>query len=593
MKRKILVAVFIQLAFIGYLSAQSSSELNISNIRFEVNSNGIIGNDLSLQAPACEVPVGSNTHSMYSSGLWVGGVSLSNSLFLAAQEHQSVFNGDYWSGPLKVDGTASISSSVSQQYDQVWTVYSSDVLEHRAYFDCVDDPNCDPAIDFPGYQVPNYFLQWPAHGDVQLSQALHLAPFFDRNQDGLYEPNNGDHPCVPGDEAKYIIFNDKKTHIHSGGQPIGLEIHAIVYAYATSDQDISNTIFVHYRIINRSTQALSETYVGIYNDLDLGNPTDDYVGYDVERSLSYAYNGDSFDEDGNGSGYGSQPPAFGMTILEGPFLDADGSDAAPSDLQAATGSGFGDGQIDNERFGPSSSAYILGGGGPLGSTTNSATIYNRLRGYWNDASTMLYGGSGHSSDGNADPNTPTGFTFPGSSDPTGLATNGVSQSAWSEAGGGNFPGDRKAITSMGPFTLEAGGVHEIDLAFCYARANSGGPLASVAELQNRVDQVRSFYFNLKDDCGWTLDPSVGINEDLQLNELGLFPSPTNGLVHFDLPQKMLGAQLEVLDLTGRSVIAEYVKDLKTQIDLSEMGSGLFLVRVISEKMIYQGKVIKE
>jgi len=400
-------------------------------------------------------------------------------------------------------------------------------------------------------------------------------------------------PCVPGDVAKYFIFNDQKIHTYSGGQPIGLEIHAMVYGYASGDPDINNSVFLHYRIINRGSQTLAQSRIGVFADFDLGNPTDDYLGSDLERNLLYVLNGDNNDEDNFAQGYGTQPPAFGMTIFEGPFLDADGSDVTSNALVAATGTGFGDGVIDNERMGATVMTYSGTGSGPTGVSTGAALSFSRLAGFWNDGTHLVYGGGGYYQDAGADPNVTALMAFPGESDPGGLSTFGAIQVPWSEATNGNSPGDRRGISAMGTFTLEPGAEHELDLAFCYARATSGGPAASVSELQTSVDAVRSFYFDLIDDCGWTLDPSVGINEELQLNQLDLFPSPTDGLVQFNVPQEMLGAQLEVLDLTGRLVIFEDVIELKTQIDLSELGSGLYLVRVVSEKMIYQGKVIKE
>ena len=57
--------------------------------------------------------------------------------------------------------------------------------------------------------------------------------------------------------------------------------------------------FYSYKIINRSTETLNETYFGQWVDPDLGNYQDDYVGCDVELGLGYCYNGDADDDWGS------------------------------------------------------------------------------------------------------------------------------------------------------------------------------------------------------------------------------------------------------------------------------------------------------
>ena len=95
----------------------------------------------------------------------------------------------------------------------------------------------------------------------------------------------------------------------------------------------------------------------------MGTATDDYVGCDVQRGLGYAYNGDAYDETSSSSaGYLENPPAVGIDFFEGPYQDADEidnplttnfSDAVDSlgIPYAGIGIGYGDGVIDNERFG--------------------------------------------------------------------------------------------------------------------------------------------------------------------------------------------------------------------------------------------------
>ena len=138
--------------------------------------------------------------------------------------------------------------------------------------------------------------------------------------------------------------------------------------------------FYNYELINRGTQTLYNTYFGFFTDGALGDPYDDYVGCDVNRGLAYYYNGDNLDLDNAGyKGYGSSPPAVGVDFFEGPYQDNDGIDNAfgINDNEALNGIGFGDGVIDNERFGMRRFLYYsntTNGANPNQTDTTNAQI---------------------------------------------------------------------------------------------------------------------------------------------------------------------------------------------------------------------------
>ena len=101
-----------------------------------------------------------------------------------------------------------------------------------------------------------------------------------------------------GDYNMWWVFNDKgNIHTETNGDPIGMEIRAQAFAFATNDE-INNMTFYNYEMINRSTQTLTETYFAVYLDPDIGCSEDDYVGCDVQRGLGYQYNADAIDNDG-------------------------------------------------------------------------------------------------------------------------------------------------------------------------------------------------------------------------------------------------------------------------------------------------------
>ena len=415
-------------------------------------------------------------------GIWLSGMDPAGNWHTAV--HMTGAAGhDFYPGPLST-GDASNSTETMQQYDQVWEIDRDQLEEHQKYFECMSDPNCDLVALFPsGYTIPENFLNWPAIGNVDEGQELYLAPFLDSNQDGFYDPTSGDQPCVPGDLALFSIFNDKGgQHIESGGLPLGVEIHMMPFAYANGDEDLWNTIFVHYKLINQSNATYSNFHFGSFADFDLGCSNDDIVGTDVQRNMVYAYNGDDLDEDCFGNaGFAEQPPAIGVMILKGMIADAnDIDDPIENSLPAYNGSGFSDGIADNERHGLSRSMYFVREGTTTQNDPGSTPHFNTyLRSIWKNGVPLTYGGTGYSEDPQA---VQSEFAFPGESDRFGVGTNGSVQSPWYGSLDPTLP-DPRIIAGMGPITLEPGEIQEILIAYVYAHADEGGAFASVAALQ--------------------------------------------------------------------------------------------------------------
>jgi hypothetical protein len=247
---------------------------------------------------------------------------------------------------------------------------------------------------------------------------------------------------------------------------------------------------------------LYNTYFGFFTDGALGDPYDDYVGCDVNRGLAYYYNGDNLDLDNSGyKGYGSSPPAVGVDFFEGPYQDNDGIDNAfgINENEALNGIGFGDGIPDNERFGMRRFLYYsntTNGANPNQTDpTNASDYYNYLKGFWKDGSKFIYGGSGHISDEEADPNTPCDFMFPGDTDPLGWGTGGYPQEPWTEQSSNNQPNDRRFVQSAGPFVLKPGSVNNITVGIVWARSNGGEPFESVEVLRRADDKAQALFEN--------------------------------------------------------------------------------------------------
>lgn len=580
------------------LRAQAYGELGINEMRVRFYANGRVGSDAQANTPHFEVPQGSGAHALYAGGLWVGGQTAGGQLRVSKTLYDQDGIMDFRPGPLTTtDGTTT--QAVSDQYDQVWRVTRAEVTTHLAYTQCAGDPNCDVAIEFPGYTIPPAFLDWPAMGDIDNGYDPFMAPFYDYDQDGSYDPYAGDAPCILGDEALFFVFNDH-LGAASGNVPLGIEVQAMPFAYNTGDAALDQTVFIRYHLINRSVNTYSNTMVGFFNDFDLGCSEDDFIGCDPARGLAYGYNWDNDDEGCFGSqGYGVQPPAIGMALLKGPLVDANGADdGATNYLPNWNGQGFGDGVADNERFGLAHFLYFSRQGPDC--CTDPVTVghhYNYMRGIWKDGVTMSYGGVGYNPSTSA---LACAFMYPGAGDPVGAGTGGQVQGPWYDIS--QVLPDRRGVMSMGALTLEPGEHMDLLFAYVFARAGSGGALASVGALQSRVDSVRTFaqtlpIWGLADEGAFgsgCLDyPFLGVNEAAEIGRLALFPSPASDQVTFDAQDALVGGKLSLRDATGRVVLLQRVLPGRNGIDISSLAPGVYTCEAGTTRMRYTGRIVKE
>jgi len=263
--------------------ATALTQLELNNVRALIETGGRMWQDRSTNNAAYEVPKGSGNTIIYAGALWLGGEDVNGQLKIAAQTFGA--GNDFWTGPLTVSGDAEITPEVCQEYDRFYPITRQEVNQFKAWYDCVQDNLCDENDLFPGYTVPDIIENWPAHGDVTLDQDFYLAPFFDNDQDGFYDPNQGDYPfyelnnseCdqtsrvvkLSGDRTYWWVFNDKgNVHTETGGDPIGMEIRAQAFAFATNDE-VNNMTFYNYELYNRSTQVFTNTFFGQWVDSDV------------------------------------------------------------------------------------------------------------------------------------------------------------------------------------------------------------------------------------------------------------------------------------------------------------------------------------
>ncbi|MBT6746346.1 MAG: T9SS type A sorting domain-containing protein [Flavobacteriales bacterium] len=541
----------------GQFPTDAQETISINNISAAVRTNGSLFQD-DLYA-GFEVPQNSGTHTIYSGSLWIGGLDANGALHMAAATYVQDMAQDYWPGPVS---DSAYYVAADSTWNRLWKVSAQEINSHIwNYWQST-------------YSIPEAILNWPAHGDISKGQEANLAPFIDANGNGLYEPMQGDYPKIKGDEAVYFIMNDDRLpHTGSNGEQMRIEVHGMVYGFNCANSEaLFNTLFIDYKIINRSQYSYDDTFIGFFMDFDIGGYSDDYMACDVNRSSFYAYNGDSLDNPSAGAaGYGTSPPAQSLTFLKGPLQDSDGVDNSfgISNYESINGFGYGDGVADNERIGMD--RFISN----LAFSTSEPPIgyYNILRGKTSDGTSLTYGGTGF---GGIDT---CKFMFPKDSDPYNFGTWGTPPSypfsnGWSEENENNTPMDKRGVGSTGPFTFGAGEMQEITIAFTFAKSDTGNQHSSVALMQQYIDEVRAMYLADATPCGngvfSTLKP---LNNEEQQN-LVLYPNPASNVL-FIKGTSNQELSYEIYDVTGKLVLRGTTN--QNAIEVSNLNSGLYFM----------------
>ena len=272
--------------------------------------------------------------------------------------------------------------------------------------------------------------EWPTHLG---------APFYDLNSNGVYEPALGETPGVAGaDQVMWYVVNDNDPGVTAGlygTTPIGVEVQFTLWGYNQPGASLGQIVFKNVRLINKGAKDLTDAYICLWSDPDLGNYGDDLVGVDTSLSLMYAYNGASTDD--GFAEYGLPPGAVGYDFFAGPIIPSVG-DTAIFNLQK---------RPDYKNL-PASSFGLYGAGtvyadpGPYGSTEGAREFYNLMRGYapteFLDTPTPWLDENGNET------------KFPYAGDP--VTTSGHLDQT---------PGDRRMLISSGPFTLAVSDTQDI------------------------------------------------------------------------------------------------------------------------------------
>lgn len=436
--------------------SNSQRDLDINNVRARLLGGGDFWwdgvNNARYEIP--KVDVASNAipiNAIFAGALWFSGVDNGGNLKVAAQTYRNQGH-DFWPGPLDVI-TGEVNQSVCRPYDRHFEVKGEQISQligiYEGLLAATPPGTAFPAI--PDEAIPDAIKYWPGQGNPYLLNPSNpsfnglyyndgpVAPFYDRNKDGIYTPQFGDYPVIGvqledtivptfADQMIFWVINDMgQVHGRTGGQAMGVQVNCLAFAYQTSDA-LNDMTFYTFEIVKRTPGSLFQTYMGLFVDPDLGTFTDDYVGCDTVRSIGFVYNANACD-----GLYGCAPniPIIAIDYFEGPKAD-DGSELGMSSFfyfnNAASGCQTDPGNAAEFRN------YHLG--------------LDRCGNQW------VVGGTGVQGTPNAT-NQPTRYIYPG---------NPSICEQWSEVSPAPFdcsaapiaPADRRFLQNSGPFTLLPG-----------------------------------------------------------------------------------------------------------------------------------------
>ena len=553
-------------AFISHLK-QGLNILDVNQVRAVILDRGDMHWDLT--SAGYEVPKNQGVNAIFASSLWIGGLDNGGTLHQAAMTYRQTGN-DYWPGPLDTI-TGTTDSTASASFDKIWKLDRWKIDEFRTNF---ANGNVTSGTYIPDPDIIN----WPAVGSGNYGKDM--APFVDVNGDGLYNPMvDGDYPKIKGDQMCYWIFNDNlHAHTETGGQAFKVEVHASAYAYNCDSindslKALNYTTFYDYEIYNRSTSNYHNTYVGLWEDSDLGGYNDDYLGCNPSDNYSFTYNGDSVDVSTGGvASYGANPPMLSNVILNGPL-------AVP-----------GDG-IDNNNNGVIDEAgeknlmtHVLNynnNTNPLnGNPGAAANFYDYMQSKWKDGSNVTYGGDGLGA------GTPYNFMYDGV----------PSLPGWSEATLADPFVDRRIVMTCGPFNLDAAQHVNFNYAIVYTRDDQ--PAYNIVSLYNRnkadVEKIRQWY-NLDDfpSCD-PLNTGIATHQIPVDNNMLLYPNPAGDLVYISYSTPSKNMLVEIYDVTGQLMKSIKTNSLQDQpIDIAGFSKGLYIVKLSDGKNVIVKRFIKQ
>ena len=522
----------------GQAAFNTRDSLDINKINSSVLVHGDMWWNPVAEVAQCEFPKGTGKHANFAGSVWMSGYDGSGQLHIAAQTYRQNGN-DYWPGPL--DSSDTLLLSTSSNWAKIWKVSRGDIQAFQA------QPTHTLANTLPA------ILTWPGKGNVNaqgnaaaaLTITTDMAPFADLNGNGIYEPLLGEYPDVPGDQALWWVFSDRgPAHSETHGRPLGVEIHAMAYAYNRGTL-IDNVQYFAYNIVNKSASNYTNFRFSLHDDMDLGYYHDDYIGFDSTWRLGYAYNGtedDGLEAAHPTNSYGTHIPISGVTLVDVP------GDAGTSYVPAGCFNYYNNDMsvIGNPTVDTEYNNYIRG-------KTRSGIHFS------NDHTGPGIFSQGYANGPLAD------YIFTG---------NPADTAQWSECASLNIPGDRRFNLTTSDFPLPAGGQQKVVIALVITdttNTHACGNMTGLNDIKILSDTAWAVYHNPP--------PALVSVADVQYeNNVAIYPNPAHNelVITHNAGEQQTVRILNAMGQTMNVSISETPNSIRA--DISMLSPGVYLMQ---------------
>ncbi|MDD5571365.1 MAG: T9SS type A sorting domain-containing protein [Bacteroidales bacterium] len=116
------------------------------------------------------------------------------------------------------------------------------------------------------------------------------------------------------------------------------------------------------------------------------------------------------------------------------------------------------------------------------------------------------------------------------------------------------------------------------------------PSTIQTDILSHGDGFRYFYLGFR--CA--MDSSNGTTNTFKNNDsFSIYPNPAKDKIIIKTQQTSTQSYLTILNVNGQKLIEKQIKDTKTQLDISKLKSGIYFLKLMSNKTVEVRKIIKE
>lgn len=260
---------------VGALNIPTDAKyLTINNIKMPIQNDAIFGQNPYTGRAGTEWPQGTGNMYIYGAGIWVG-------------------------AQIPIVGDTTLKKVVSYGYNpnDGYSEWGPGIIDSAGFAN-------------HGSECPSEDC-WPIILSTEVDS-------WTAKEDSLWPVKDSlGNPVFTSAEDSWCFYNDADIDYHDDfahpGDQLNILVKQTTYSFASKLD--KNIIFVVWDLYNQGDNDLDSVYIGITVDPDLGNATDDMIGFDSTRNLCWVYNYTPlYDQDIQGV-----PGLMGFRFFESPL----------------------------------------------------------------------------------------------------------------------------------------------------------------------------------------------------------------------------------------------------------------------------------